>query len=181
LIHVQAIFLHSVDDTFEGTGNKSLIPYQKLFSTYKQIIMTKLVAQGKDSDGEFGKMMTWYNSQVFDWFNSNDNSKGRGDNSGSSGIDEVMNQMEDLDINSDPGIELQLEDDRDGFGEDWNAEQVCLTITFNSMRCQSLFQPQGAHPKPTHQQSPGSADSSGWTLEAARWPPNSAVQPHDHC
>jgi hypothetical protein len=106
LFCAQAIFLHSADALFEGTGSKSLIPYKKLFSTYKKIIVTKLVSQEKDSD--FVEMMKWYNSQVFDWFNPA-KGKGRagGDNSGSSGIDEVMNQMEDLDIE-----------------EGWNAEQI---------------------------------------------------------
>lgn len=54
--------------------------------------MTKLFAQEKDS--EFEEMIKWYNSQVFDWFNPT----GKGDDSGSSGIDEVMNQMENLDM-----------------------------------------------------------------------------------
>jgi hypothetical protein len=73
--------------------------------------VTKLVSQEKDSD--FVEMIKWYNSQVFNWF---DPAKGKGraggDNSGSSGIDDVMNQMEDLDINS------ELE------GPGWNAEQI---------------------------------------------------------
>ena len=115
LICAQAIFLHSVDETFEGTGNKSLIPYQKLFSTYKRIIMMKLIAHEKDE--EFEKMIMWYNSQVFDWFNPSRGDKG--DNSGSSGIDEVMNQMEDLDV-YDSGIEPQGPGDH----EDWGTEQI---------------------------------------------------------
>lgn len=41
-----------VDEVFKGTGHKSLIPYQKLFSTYKRIIMTKLAIQEKDSEFE---------------------------------------------------------------------------------------------------------------------------------
>ena len=59
--------------------------------------MTKLASQNSDSenDSEFVEMITWYNSQVFDWFNPNN--KG-GDSPGSSGIDEVMNQIEELDI-----------------------------------------------------------------------------------
>jgi hypothetical protein len=163
LIRAQAIFLHSIDDTFERTGNKSLIPYEKLFSTYKQIIMMKLSSQDK----EFQEMIRWYNSQVFDWF-KNDNSKGHGDLS-SSGIDEVMNQMEDLVINPESGIERQLE-------SDGNAERVVcfiiiISISHSNMRCQSLFKI-GAHPKSTHQQSPDS-----WTLGATRcqWLPNSAI------
>ena len=114
---MQAIFLHSVDEIFEGTGNKSLIPYQKLFATYKKIIMTKLTAQESEKDDEFEDMITWYNSQVFDWFNPNNRGKScMGDDSGSSGIDEVMNWMEDLDIISNSGMELEQ-----GNGEDWGA------------------------------------------------------------
>lgn len=110
-IYEQAIFLHSVDDTFEANGRKSFIPYKKLFSTYKQIIMTKL--QGaQEKDIKFEETITWYNSQVFDWFDLNN--KRDGDDLGSSGIDEVMNQMEDMDLNSDK------EDDN----EDRNAEQT---------------------------------------------------------
>jgi hypothetical protein len=45
---MQAIFLHLVDEVFEPIGRKSLIQYLKLFSTYKQIIMTKLIAQEED-------------------------------------------------------------------------------------------------------------------------------------
>ena len=52
----------------------------------------------QDEDDKFEETIKWYNSQVFDWFNSK---KGRGGDSSSSGIDEVMNQLEDLDINSD--------------------------------------------------------------------------------
>jgi hypothetical protein len=40
-------------------------------------------------------MIAWYNTQVFNWFNRND---AGGDGSGSSGIDEVINQIQDLDI-----------------------------------------------------------------------------------
>ena len=80
---------------------------------YKQIIMMKLIAQEKDS--EFEEMITWYNSQVFNWFNPNNYDNG--DDLGSSGIDEVMIWMGDLDIyNSE--MELQ------GDGEDWSAEQI---------------------------------------------------------
>jgi hypothetical protein len=80
--------------------------------------MTKLIAQEKD--GEFEEMIKWYNSQVFDWFNPNNRGKGRkGDDSGSSGIDEVMNQMEDLNMNN---LEMELQSN----GEDWSAltEQI---------------------------------------------------------
>ena len=80
--------------------------------------MTKLTAQEKD--GEFEEMITWYNSQVFNWFDPNNRSKGRrGDDSGSSGIDEVMNRMEDLDIYNS---EMEPQDN----DEDWtrSAEQI---------------------------------------------------------
>ena len=105
---MQAIFLHSIDEVFEPTGRKSLIPYSKLFSTYKQIIMTKLIVQ--EEDREFKDMIAWYNAQVFNWFNHNDG----GDGSGSSGIDEVMNQIQDLDIETqgddkDHGAELSAD------------------------------------------------------------------------
>lgn len=73
--------------------------------------MTKL--QGaQEKDIKFEETITWYNSQVFDWFDLNN--KRDGDDLGSSGIDEVMNQMEDMDLNSDK------EDDN----EDRNAEQT---------------------------------------------------------
>ena len=75
--------------------------------------MTKLIAQEKDS--EFEEMITWYNSQVFNWFNPNNRDKG--DDSGSSGIDEVMNRMGDLDI-------YNSEMEPQGDGEDWSAEQI---------------------------------------------------------
>jgi hypothetical protein len=77
--------------------------------------MTKLITQEKD--GEFEEMITWYNAQVFDWFNPNNRNKARGDDDSSSGIDEVMNQMGDLDIDN-----LELEPQ--GGGEDWGAEQI---------------------------------------------------------
>jgi hypothetical protein len=78
--------------------------------------MAKLIAQEEDS--EFEKMIKWYNSQVFDWFNPNNRGKGRKGDS-SSGIDEVMNQMEDLDMNNS---EMEPQSN----GEDWSAltEQI---------------------------------------------------------
>ena len=39
--------------------------------------MTKLTAQESEKDDEFEDMITWYNSQVFDWFNPNNRGKGR--------------------------------------------------------------------------------------------------------
>lgn len=60
--------------------------------------MTKLIAQenSEESDHEFKDMIAWYNAQVFNWFNHNRDNEG--DGPGSSGIDEVMNQIQDLDI-----------------------------------------------------------------------------------
>jgi hypothetical protein len=71
--------------------------------------MMKIAAQ--DKDAEFEEMIKWYNSQVFDWFSPNN--KARGDDSSSSGIDEVMNRMEDLDFYDS---EAEPQDD----GEDRN-------------------------------------------------------------
>jgi hypothetical protein len=112
---MQAIFLHSVDETFEPTGRKSFIQYSKLFSTYKQIILTKLKAQEDSEDREFKDMMAWYNAQVFKWFDQDDEG---GNGSGSSGIDEVMNQIQDLDIGAqgndeDRSAELDIYGDSD--------------------------------------------------------------------
>ena len=59
---MQAIFLHSVDEIFEPVGHKLFIQYLKLFSAYKQIIMTKLITQ--EEDHEIKDMIAWYNPQV---------------------------------------------------------------------------------------------------------------------
>jgi hypothetical protein len=77
-----------------------------------QIIMMRLIAEG--GNGEYTDMIAWYNAQIFDWFNRCGADKD--DGSVSSGIDEVMNRMEDLDI-QDPGMGPQGDD------EDWGAEQ----------------------------------------------------------
>jgi hypothetical protein len=93
--------------------------------------MTKLIAQEEDGDSEFEEMIKWYNAQVFNWFNPNNRGKGRKGDS-SSGIDEVMNQMEDLDMNNS---EMEPQSNN---GEDWSAltEQIhsagtqVIVITF---------------------------------------------------
>jgi hypothetical protein len=88
--------------------------------------MTKLISQKKD---EFVEMITWYNSQVFDWFNPNN--KG-GDSPASSGIDEVLDRMEDFNIYHSE-IEPQDYDEPEG----WNAAgtQVCKYNFFFSHMC----------------------------------------------
>jgi len=134
---VQAIFLHSVDENFDAVGRKSSIQYLKLFSTYKQIIMAKLIAL--EEDREFEEMIKWYNAQVFNWFNHND----KGDGPDSSGIDEVMTRMEDLDI------EAQGDDEDQGADE----THVCyhfLTLISSTDHIPALWGRSGTHSEAIH-------------------------------
>ena len=79
--------------------------------------MTKLTSQNLDSenDSEFVEMIKWYNSQVFDWYKPNNRDTGKargGDSPGSSGIDEIMIQMGDMDIHHS---EMEPQDYGEGF------------------------------------------------------------------
>lgn len=85
--------------------------------------MTKLIAQ-EDND-EFKEMIAWYNAQVFNWFNHND----KGDGSGSSGIDEVMTRIGNLDIDA------QGDDDEDqGAEQSANMHVCCFSFFLSLMR-----------------------------------------------
>jgi len=164
----QAIFLHLVDETLEPTGHNSGIQYQKLFSTYKQIIMMKLT---EEKDENVKDMLGWYNSQVFHWFQNSTNKDH--DGSLSSGIDKVLNQMDVLDIN-DP--EIGPHDNNDWGSEQVHSAgaQVCFHAFFlffgwTDQILRLLKQP-GTHPKTTR-----------WTFQSTWWLTSTTmcyVQPH---
>ena len=107
---MQVIFLHSVDEKFQPLGQKSCIPYHKLFSTYKETIVTKL----NEEDQYFEDLISWYNSEVFNWFDTNGD--GEGDGSDSSGIDNVLN-IGNLTIED---IQIREQDD----GGAWDCERI---------------------------------------------------------
>jgi len=107
---LQAIFLHSVDEKFQPLGQKSQIPYLKLFSTYKETIITKL----NKEDKYFEDLILWYNSEVFNWFDANNGRNGSG--SDSSGIDDVLN-IGNLTIDD---IQIREQDD----GGAWDCERI---------------------------------------------------------
>lgn len=90
----------------------------------------KLTAQ--EDDNKFQEMIAWYNAQVFNWFSHNDKSDGLG----SSGIDEVMTRIGNLDINA------QVDDDAQGDDDDQGAESANMCVCcyrFFYLKCKVLI------------------------------------------
>ncbi|KDR65151.1 hypothetical protein GALMADRAFT_260311 [Galerina marginata CBS 339.88] len=105
-VAILAIFLHSPDNEFSEIGKLSKIDYKKLFQSYKQILITNLVAQKK----QYVELLEWFNIQVFPWSRQgkispdDDDSSGIEDAQGGGGTDDDA-QVTNDNLNWAPTVE----------------------------------------------------------------------------